>query len=47
MEWGRSIYKKKLELQPKYDYRAGDYSIKEWFFKVEKSHLENYIQIKF
>ena len=46
MEQGRSIHWKELESPPKYDYRAGDYLIREWFFKTEKSHLKNYIRIK-
>ena len=44
---GKSIYRKKLKPPPKYDYYAGDHSIREWFFKVKKSHLESYIRIRF
>ena len=46
MEQGKSIYKKELKLLPKYDYRAGDYSIKEWFLKAKKFYLENYVRIR-
>ena len=46
IEQGRSIYKKKLKPPPEYDYYVGDHFIKEWFFKVEKSHLKNYIRIR-
>ena len=31
---GRRIHRKKLESPPKYDYRTGDYSIKEYFCHV-------------
>ena len=44
---GKNIHKKKLKSPPKYDYRTGDHFIREWFFKTEKSHLENHIRIKF
>ena len=47
MEQGKSIHKKKLKPPPKYNYRAGNHSIKEWFFKAEKSHLKNYVRIRF
>ena len=40
---GTSIYRKKLEPPPKYNYRAGDYFIREWFLEAEKSHLESHV----
>ena len=46
MEQGKSIYKRKLKPPPKYDCRAGNHSIKEWFLEAEKSHLENHVRIK-
>ena len=46
MEQSKSIHKKKLEPPPEYDYYTGDHSIKEWFLEAEKSHLENYVQIR-
>ena len=47
IEQGKSIYKKELKPPPEYDYRAGDYFIKEWFLKTEKSYLKSYIRIRF
>ena len=46
MEQGRNIYQKELKPPPKYNYRAGDHSIREWFLEAEKSYLENHIRIK-
>ena len=46
MEQSRSIHRKELEPLPKYNYRTGDHSIKEWFLEIEKSYLENHIRIK-
>ena len=34
---------RKLELPLKYDYRKGDYFIREWFLKIKKFYLKNYI----
>ena len=47
MEQGKSIHRKELEPPPEYDYRTGDYSIREWFLEVEKSYLESYVRIRF
>ena len=46
IERGRRIYWKKLEPPPKYNYYAGNYSIKKWFLKAEKSHLENHVRMR-
>ena len=37
------------ELKPplKYNYCAGNYFIKEWFFEAERFYLESYIRIRF
>ena len=43
---GKSIHKKKLKPPPKYNYRTGDHSIREWFLKAKKSYLESHIRIK-
>ena len=42
-----SIYKKELESPPEYDYRIGDYFIREWFLEAEKFYLKNYVRIRF
>ena len=48
-EWSKigKYIKKKLKPPPEYDYRAGNYFIREWFFEAERSHLENYVRIRF
>ena len=40
------IHRKELELPPKYNYYAGDYLMREWFFETEKSYLKNHVRIR-
>ena len=46
MEKGIAIHRRELEPPPKYNYRAGDYSIKKIFLEAERSHLKNYKRIR-
>ena len=43
---GQRIYRENLEPPPKYNYRAGNHLIKEWFFRAEKYYLENHVRIR-
>ena len=42
MEKGITIHRRELEPPPEYDCRTGDHSIREWFIKAEKSHLQSH-----